>query len=54
MLSIDLRLENIAQAVNSNNKQQTLFSTLDFRYEYTQIPLDKPTRKQLVSWSLIA
>ena len=44
MPSIDLLLEKIAQVVKSNIKQQPLFSTLDLRYEYSQIPLDKPTR----------
>ena len=46
MPNIDLLLDNIAQVVKSNNKQQTLFSTLDLRYAYSQIPLDKPTREQ--------
>ena len=46
MPNIDLLLDNIAQVVKSNNSQQTLFSTLDFRYAYSQIPLDKSTREQ--------
>ena len=46
MPNIDLVLDNIAEVVKSNNKQQTLFSTLDLRYAYSQIPLDKPTREQ--------
>ena len=46
MPNIDLLLDNIAQRVKSNNKQQTLFSTLDLGYAYSQIPLDKPFREQ--------
>ena len=44
--NFDLVLDIIAQVVKSNNKQQTLFSTLDLRYAYSQIPLDKSTREQ--------
>ena len=39
-------LYNIAQLMKSNNKQHTLISTLDLRYAYSQIPLDKPTQEQ--------
>ena len=52
MLNIDLLLDNIAQVIKSNNdelsnnNEQTLFSTLDLRYAYSQIPLDKSTREQ--------
>ena len=52
MPKIDLLLDNIAQVIKSNNNQQTLFSTLDLRYAYSQIPLDKPTREQC-NFSLI-
>ena len=45
-------LDNIAQVVKSNNSQQKLFSTLDLRYAYSQIALDKPTRDQC-NFSLI-
>ena len=48
----DLLLDDIAQVVKSNNPQQTLISTLDLRYAYSQIPLDKSTREQC-SFSLI-
>ena len=46
MPNIDLHLENIAQVVKSDNSNQTLFTTLDLRYAYSQIPLDKTTREQ--------
>ena len=46
MPNIDLLLDNIAQVIKSNNNEQTLFSTLDLRYAYSQIPLDKPTWEQ--------
>ena len=46
MPNIDLRLENIAQVMKSDNSNQTLFTTLDLRYAYSQIPLDKTTREQ--------
>ena len=52
MLKIDLLLDNIAQVIKSNNdeqsnnNEQTLFSTLDLRYAYSQIPLDTSTREQ--------
>ena len=52
MPNIELLLDNIAQVVRSNNKQQTLFSTLGLRYAYSQIPPDKPTREQC-NFSLI-
>ena len=44
--NIDLLLDNIAQVVKSDKSKQTLVSTLDLRYEYSQIFLDKPTRDQ--------
>ena len=46
MPNIDLLLDNIAQVIKSNNNEKTLFSTLDLRYAYSQIPLDKPTWEQ--------
>ena len=52
MPKLDLLLDNIAQVITSNNNQKTLFSTLDLRYAYSQIPLDKPTREQC-NFSLI-
>ena len=51
-INIDLLLDNIAQVVKSNDNQQTLFSTLDLRYAYSQIQLDKSTREQC-NFSLI-
>ena len=38
--------------VKSDKSKQTLFSTLDLRYAYSQIPLDKTTREQC-NFSLI-
>ena len=52
MPNIDLLLDNIAQVVKSNNNHQTLFSALDLRYAYLQIPLDNSTREQC-NFSLI-
>ena len=52
MPKINLLLDNIAQVVKSDNSNQTLFSTLDLRYAYSQIPLDKATREQC-NFSLI-
>ena len=46
MPNIELLLDNTAQVVKSDKSKQTLFSTLDLRYEYSQIPLDKTTREQ--------
>ena len=48
----DLLLDNIAQVVKSEKSKQTLFSTLDLRYAYSQIPLDKTTREKY-NFSLI-
>ena len=50
--NIDLLLDNVAQVVKSNDNQQTLFSTLDLRYAFSQIPLDKSTQEQC-NFSLI-
>ena len=52
MPNIELLLDNIAQVVKSDKSKQTLFSTLDLRYAYSQIPLDKTTREQC-NFSLI-
>ena len=52
MPNIELLLDNIAQVVKSDKSQQTLFSTLDLRYAYSQIPLDKTTKEQC-NFSLI-
>ena len=41
--NIDLLLDKIAQVVKSDKSNQTLFTTLDLRYAYSQIPLDKKT-----------
>ena len=46
MPKIDLLLHNIAQLVKSDKSSQTLFSTLDLRYAYSQNLLDKTTREQ--------
>ena len=48
----DPLLNNIAQVVKSDKSNQTLFTTLDLRYAYSQIPLDKTTREQC-NFSLI-
>ena len=52
MPNIDLLLDNIAQVVKSDITKQTLFSKLDLRYAYSQIPLDQQTRQQC-NFSLI-
>ena len=46
MTNTDLLLDNIAQTIKSDTKEQTLLSSLDLRYAYSQIPLDKKTREQ--------
>ena len=46
MPNIALLLDNITQLVKSDKSNQTFFSTLDLRYAYSQIPLDKATREQ--------
>ena len=40
MPNIDLLLDNIVQVVKSDKSQQTLLSTLDLRYTYSQITSD--------------
>ena len=52
MPNIDLLLDNIAQVVKSDKSNQTLITTLDLRYAYSQIQLDKTTREQC-NFSLI-
>ena len=52
MPNINLLLENIAQTMKSDTKEQTLFPSLDLRYAYSQILLDKKTREQC-NFSLI-
>ena len=49
---IELLLDNIAQIMKGVDSQQTLFTTLDLHYAYSQIPLDKETRDQCI-FSLI-
>ena len=46
MPNIDLLLDIIAQVVKSDKTKPTLFSKLDLRYAYSQIPLDRKTREQ--------
>ena len=46
MPNIELLLDNIAQVVKSDKSKQTVFSTLDLRYAYSQILLDKTTREK--------
>ena len=46
MPNIEVLLDNTAQVVKSDKSKQTLFSTLDLRYAYSQIPLNKTTREQ--------
>ena len=46
MPNIELLLDKIAQVEKSDKSQQTLFSTMDLRYAYSQIPLDKKTKEQ--------
>ena len=53
MPNMGLLLDNIAQVAKSDKSNQTLFSTLDLRYAYSQIPLDKATREQC-NFSLIS
>ena len=46
MPNIDLLLDNIAPVVKSDKTKPTLFSKLDLRYAYSQIPLDRKTREK--------
>ena len=45
--NIDCLMENIAQTITqSSDEKEVLFSTIDLRYAYSQIPLDEDTAKQ--------
>ena len=46
MRNINILLDNIAQTIKSDKNEQTLFTLLDLRYAYSQIPLDKKLREQ--------
>ena len=52
MPNFELLLDNIVQVVKSDKSKQTLSSTLDRRYAYSQILLDKTTKEQC-NFSLI-
>ena len=52
MPNINLLLDTIAQVMKSDKSNQILFTTIDLRYAYSQIPLDKSTREQC-NFSLI-
>ena len=52
MPNIKLLLDNIAQTIKYDTNEQTLFSSLELRYAYSQITLDKKTREQC-NFSLI-
>ena len=45
MPSFELQLDNIAQIIKTKEKHPILFSTLDVRCAYLQIPLEIETRK---------
>ena len=47
MHNLDCLMDNIAQTITqSSDEGQVLFSTIDLRYAYSQIPLDEDTLKQ--------
>ena len=47
MQNIDCLLDNIAQSIaESSHEGEVLFSTMDLRYAYSQLPLDETTAKQ--------
>ena len=46
MPNINLLMENIAQVVKLDKTKQTMFSKLDLRYAFSQIPLDQSTSEQ--------
>ena len=47
MHNIDCFMDNIAQTIaQSSDEGEVLFSTIDLRYAYSQIPLDEDTAKQ--------
>ena len=46
MQNIDCLMDNIAQSVSeSSHESEVLFSTIDLRYAYSQLPLDEATAK---------
>ena len=47
MQNIDCLMDNIAQSISeSSHEGEVLFSTIDLRYAYNQLPLDEATAKQ--------
>ena len=47
MHNIDCLMDNIAQTITQTSDEgEVLFSTIDLRYAYSQIPLDEDTAKQ--------
>ena len=47
MHNIQCLMDNIAQSITQlSNEGQILFSTIDLRYAYSQLPLDEDTAKQ--------
>ena len=47
MQNIDCLMDNIAQSISeSSHEGEVLFSTIDLRYAYSQLPLDEATSKQ--------
>ena len=47
MHNIDCLMDNIVQTITqSSDEGQLLFSKIDLRYAYSQLPLDKDTTKQ--------
>ena len=48
----ELLLDNMAQTIKSDTKGQKIFSSLDLRHAYSQIPLDQQSREQC-NFSLI-
>ena len=47
MHNIECLMDNIAQSITqSSNEGQLLFSTIDLRYAYSQLPLDEDTANQ--------
>ena len=49
MENIDCLMDNIAQSISeSSHEGEVLFSTIDLRYTYSQLPLDEATAKQCI------
>ena len=47
MHNIDCLMDSIAQTITqSSDEGKVLFSTIDLRYAYSQLPLDEDTAKQ--------